>query len=222
MPQEGGLFITIYQTTYAPFLRLLAEVPCEYAGHTPHFQSLVYHLLRWTWDRGLLPDMTEDELGLIATLSAYHDAGKTMLQPTIIYKPGPLSPTELEQLKTHPAWGEFLVDLVIPELRGTTTHRYACEICRWHHERWDGGGYPDGLKGKEIPRYVQVIGLADAYDALVAPRCYKAPIRHRRAANMILGGECGAFWPPLLTVFAERASSIQPEVYDEPPDPPEW
>ena len=80
---------------------------------------------------------------------------------------------------------------------------------------------PDGLKGNEIPRYVQVVALADAYDALVAPRSYRPPVRHRRAANMVYGGECGAFWPPLLAVFAERASSIQQEVYGEKPDPPE-
>ena len=219
-PTEGGFF-TIYRTIYAPFLRLLEKVPCEYAGHTPRFQSLVYHLLRWAWERGLFPDITEDEIGLIASLSAYHDVGKSMLPPTLLYKEGPLTPKEFEMLKTHPEWGEFLVDLAIPELRGTTTHRCACEICRWHHERWDGGGYPDGLKGNEIPRYVQVVALADAYDALVAPRSYKPPIRHRRAANMVCSGECGVFWPPLMTVFAECASRIQQEVYGEKPDPPE-
>lgn len=162
--------------------------------------------------------MTEDEIGLVATLSAYHDTGKTMLPPA---KEGPLTPREFEVFRTHPEWGEFLVDLAIPELRGTTTHRFACEICRWHHERWDGGGYPDGLKGKEIPRYVQVVALADAYDALVAPSSYRPSARHRWAANMVCRGECGAFWPPLLGVFAEHASSIQQEVYGEKPDPPE-
>ena len=220
-PPRKEVFHTIYQTRYAPFLRLLEKVPCEYAGHTPQFQSLVYHLLHWAWERGLFPDMTEDEIGLIAALSAYHDAGKAMLPPTLLYKEGPLSPKEFEVLKTHPEWGEFLVDLAIPELRGTTTHRFACEICRWHHERWDGGGYPDGLKGQEIPRYVQVVALADAYDALVAPRSYRPPVRHRRAANMVYGGKCGAVWAPLLAVFAERGSSIQQEVYGEKPDPPE-
>ena len=165
--------------------------------------------------------MTEDEIGLIATLSAYHDVGKTMLPPTLLYKEGALTLKEFEVIKIHPEWGEFLMDLAIPELRGTTTHRYVCEICRWHHERWDGSGYPDGLNGKEIPRYVQVVALADAYDALVASRSYKPPVRHRLAANMICSGECGAFWPPLMTDFAERASSIQQEVYGEKPDPPE-
>lgn len=165
--------------------------------------------------------MAEDEIGLIAALSAYHDVGKTMLPPALLQKKGPLTAKEMEQLHTHPAWGAFLIDLAIPELRGTATHRCACEICRWHHERWDGGGYPDGLRGNEIPRYVQVVVLADAYDALVAPRGYKPPVPHRRAAQMISGGACGAFWPPLLTVFAGHASGIQREVYGETADSPE-
>ena len=117
-PPRKEVFYTIYQTSYAPFLRLLEKVPCEYAGHTPQFQSLVHHLLQWAWERGLFPDMTEDEIGLIAALSAYHDAGKAMLPPTLLYKEGPLTLKEFEVLKTHPEWGEFLVDLAIPELRG--------------------------------------------------------------------------------------------------------
>ena len=116
-PPRKEVFHTIYQTSYAPFLRLLEKVPCEYAGHTPQFQSLVHHLLQWAWERGLFPDITEDEIGLIAALSAYHDAGKAMLPPTLLYKEGPLTPKEFEVLKTHPEWGEFLVDLAIPELR---------------------------------------------------------------------------------------------------------
>ena len=90
-PPRKEVFHTIYQTSYAPFLRLLEKVPCEYAGHTPQFQSLVHHLLQWAWERGLFPDMTEDEIGLIAALSAYHDAGKAMLPPTLLYKEGPLT-----------------------------------------------------------------------------------------------------------------------------------
>lgn len=212
----------IYQSQYAPFLRLLSGVPVLDADHTPYFQSLAHYLLKWVWEKGLLSDMSKDEINLAATLAVYHDIGKSMLRPTLLYKAGPLSKEEQEQVKSHTEWGEFLMDLAIPELRGTRTHRFACEICRYHHERWDGSGYSDGLRGNEIPRYVQVIALADCYDALVAPRSYRPPFSHRRAANMIVSGECGAFCPVLLAVFAERVDSIQLEVYGKKSDPPEW
>jgi len=209
----------IYQSQYVPFLRLLAGVPIVDADHTPHFQSLAHYLLKCFGEQGLLNDMSKDEINLAATLSVYHDIGKSMLRPTLLYKTGPLSKAEQEQVKSHTEWGEFLIDLTIPELRGTATHRFACEICRYHHERWDGSGYPDGLRGDEIPRYVQVIALADCYDALVAPRSYKPPVPHRKAAGMILSGECGAFCPALLKAFAGCADWVQIVVYGKESDP---
>lgn len=212
----------IYQSQYAPFLRLLSGVPIVDAGHTPHFQSLAHYLLKYFGERELLSDMSKDEISLAATLSVYHDIGKSMLRPTLLYKAGPLSKEEQEQVKGHTEWGEFLIDLAIPELRGTRTHRFACEICRYHHERWDGGGYPDGLRGDEIPRYVQAIALADCYDALIAPRSYKQPVPHRKAASMILSGECGSFCPVLLEAFAERSDWISVDVYGKKPGPPKW
>lgn len=211
----------IYQSQYAPFLRLLSGVPIVDTGHTPHFQSLAHYLLLYFGDRGLLSDMSKDEINLAATLSVYHDIGKSMLRPTLLYKAGPLSREEQEQVKSHTEWGEFLIDLAIPELRGTKTHRFACEICRYHHERWDGGGYPDGLRGEEIPRYVQAIALADCYDALVASYGYKQFHSHRRAARTILSGECGAFCPALLEVFADHSNWIQFDVYGKKTIPPE-
>ena len=212
----------IYQSQYAPFLRLLSGVPILDTDHTPYFQPLAHYLLKWIWEKGLLSDMGKDEINLAATLAVYHDIGKSMLRPTLLYKAGPLSKEEQEQVKSHTEWGEFLMDLAIPELRGTKTHRFACEICRYHHERWDGSGYPDGLRGSEIPRYVQVIALADCYDALVAPCSYKRPVSHRETVSMIFSGECGAFCPALLKAFAERADWIQIEVYGKTPGPPSW
>ena len=211
--------MTIQQEAFGPSLRIPTEIPCEHAGHTPHFQSLVSHLLQRAWECGLFPDMTKEDLKLIAVLSAYHDVGKVMFPPPLLDKPGPLSQNEFELLKTHPLWGEYLVDFALPPLQGSTAHRYACEICRWHHERWDGGGYPDGLSGTEIPRYIQVVGLADAYDALVTSRSYRPPMPHSKAANMIVGGECGIFWPPLLDVFETQLFSIRQEIYGAAEEP---
>lgn len=212
--------MVIYQSQYAPFLRLLSDVPILDTDHTPYFQSLAHYLLKWVWGKGLLSDMGKDEINLAATLAVYHDIGKSMLRPTLLYKAGPLSKEEQSQVKSHTEWGEFLIDLAIPELRGTTTHRFACEICRCHHERWDGSGYPDGLRGKEIPRYIQVIALTDCYDALVTSRCYKPAVSHSQAAQMIISGECGAFCPALLTAFSECAECIPIEVYGKGPARP--
>ena len=105
----------IYQSQYVPFLRLLAGVPIVDADHTPHFQSLAHYLLKCFGEQGLLSDMSKDEINLAATLSVYHDIGKSMLRPTLLYKTGPLSKEEQEQVKSHTEWGEFLIDLTIPE-----------------------------------------------------------------------------------------------------------
>ena len=104
----------IYQSQYVPFLRLLAGVPIVDADHTPHFQSLAHYLLKCFGEQGLLNDMSKDEINLAATLSVYHDIGKSMLRPTLLYKTGPLSKAEQEQVKSHTEWGEFLIDLTIP------------------------------------------------------------------------------------------------------------
>lgn len=90
--------------------------------------------------------------------------------------------------------------------------RTACEICRWHHERWDGGGYPDGLKGEQIPISAQVVSLADTYDALTSERVYKSALPHERAVEMILHGECGEFNPLLIECFEESSDRIAEEV----------
>ena len=195
--------MTIQQEAFGPSLRIPTEIPCEHAGHTPHFQSLVSHLLQRAWECGLFPDMTKEDLKLIAVLSAYHDVGKVMFPPPLLDKPGPLSQNEFELLKTHPLWGEYLVDFALPPLQGSTAHRYACEICRWHHERWDGRGYPDGLKGDEIPVWAQIVSIADVYDALVSKRVYKSAIEYDKAVDMIKNGECGVFNPKLLKAFLE-------------------
>ena len=202
----------IYQSQYVPFLRLLAGVPIVDADHTPHFQSLAHYLLKCFGEQGLLNDMSKDEINLAATLSVYHDIGKSMLRPTLLYKTGPLSKAEQEQVKSHTECGEFLIDLTIPELRGTTTHRFACEICRYHHERWDGRGYPDGLKGDEIPISAQLVSLADVYDALTSERCYKKAFSHEKAVQMILNGECGAFNPLLLQCLTDIQADLKEEL----------
>ena len=146
---------------------------------------------------------------MIATASALHDIGKIGIDEKILNKPGRLTPEEYEIMKTHSMIGYDMLNSV--ELyQGEELVKIAKEICRWHHERYDGRGYPDGLKGEEIPIAAQVVSLADVYDALVSERVYKKAFSHEQAMKMILNGECGAFNPLML----ECLKDIQAELVD--------
>ena len=169
----------------------------ESGSHTLHVQSitslLLHRLVRQT-DRYKL---SESDISLISGLSALHDIGKLKVPVAILNKPGKLTPEEWEIMKTHTTEGDrFLQDLPIPKTDRIMV--VAHEICRWHHERWDGRGYPDGLCGDEIPISAQVVSLADVYDALTSDRCYKKAFPHEKAIEMIVNGECGAFNPELI------------------------
>ncbi len=144
--------------------------------------------------------LTSRLVSIISSASALHDVGKIGIPDSILTKPGPLNPEEWETMKTHAPLGCG----ILGSLQATVDQeylRYAYNICRYHHERWDGNGYPDGLKGDNIPICAQVVGLADCYDALTSHRVYKAAYSHVQAVNMILGGECGSFSPTLLECF---------------------
>ena len=144
---------------------------------------------------------------MIATASALHDIGKIGIDEKILNKPGRLTPEEYEIMKTHSVIGYDMLNS-IGLYQDEELVKVAKEICRWHHERYDGRGYPDGLKGEEIPVSAQVVSLADVYDALVSERVYKKAFTHEQAMNMILSGECGAFNPILL----ECLKDIQDEL----------
>lgn len=142
-------------------------------------------------------DLSDRAIGVIAEAAALHDIGKISIPDTILNKPGRLGPEEFEIMKTHTIRGcEILSGLDRMGDREYLT--YANNICRYHHERWDGKGYPDGLVGDNIPICAQVVGVADAYDALTTDRVYRKAIPTQKAITMILNGECGQFSPQLL------------------------
>ena len=145
-------------------------------------------------------NLTDTEIEQIASASALHDIGKISIPDAILNKPGKLTDEEFEIMKTHTTVGSQLVQ----NLSGIGDEeflRYAYNIALYHHERWDGGGYPIGLKGDEIPICAQVVGVADVFDALTTKRVYKPAYPYQRAINMILNGECGVFDPKLLECF---------------------
>jgi len=144
--------------------------------------------------------LTDEKINIISSAAALHDVGKIVIPDAILNKPGKLTPEERLIMQDHTVRG---CD-VLQRLGNTADQeylRYAYNICRYHHERWDGGGYPDGLRGEDIPICAQAVGLADVYDALTTKRIYKDAYPIRTAVNMILNGECGTFSPRVLECF---------------------
>lgn len=151
--------------------------------------------------------LTASRIALISNAAALHDIGKIVVPEEILNKPARLTSEEFEVMKTHAALG----DEMLAGLRfGKDEELVQCarQICRWHHERWDGKGYPDGLAGDEIPVAAQAVSLADVYDALVSERVYKKAYSHETAVAMIKNGECGAFNPALMECFLDEADHL--------------
>lgn len=152
--------------------------------------------------------LTEDTVSIISSASALHDVGKISIPDSILMKPGKLTPEEWEVMKSHSVMGCHILDS-LSDIGNREYLRYAHNICHYHHERWDGTGYPEGLSGDDIPICAQVVGLADAFDALTSKRVYKDAYSLETAVNMILNGECGAFSPKLLECFKHVAEQYK-------------
>lgn len=144
-------------------------------------------------------NLTDEDVEAIVRASALHDIGKIAIPDAILLKPGKLTPAEYEVMKTHSVYGAELLEKFKQD--DNQFYRYCYEICRHHHERYDGGGYPDKLKGEEIPISAQIVSLVDVYDALVSKRIYKEAYTHEFAVQMIKDGECGAFSPKIMECF---------------------
>lgn len=147
-------------------------------------------------------ELTPEKLNIIVSAAALHDVGKIAIPDSVLLKPGRFTKEEFEIMKTHTTRGCEILDNV-EGVWDDEYGRYCYEICRYHHERYDGRGYPDGLVGEEIPVAAQIVGIADVYDALVSERVYKGAFTEEQAYNMIQGGECGTFSPKILEAFAE-------------------
>lgn len=184
----------------------------DHAPHSAQFQRLTECLLRAFSAASAIPALSEDEIELYSALALLHDIGKRTIPPEILNKPGPLTKAEFEVMKSHTTRGCDLLERV-PELRECEAFSAICDVCRHHHERWDGSGYPDRLAGKDITPWVQAVGLADAFDALVHPRVYKPAYPPEQAGSMIVTGACGAFAPLLLACFARHIGEIYQAVY---------
>lgn len=183
----------------------------ESGPHVIHLNVISRLLLEQLIKKKNKYHLSWQEIGLIATASALHDIGKINIDEKILNKPGKLTKEEFEIMKTHTTIGAAMIGK-IDLYHSERLVQLAYEICRWHHERWDGKGYPDGLKGDEIPISAQVVSVADVYDALVSERIYKKAYPHEVAIQMILNGECGNFNPLLLECMLDIQDEIRQKI----------
>lgn len=181
--------------------------------HVLHIRTLTDLLLHRLVQKTDRYQLDESDIARISTASALHDIGKIVIPEEILNKPGRLTAEEFAIIKNHTVAGaQMLQDLGQSIARDEPLLQVAHAICRWHHERWDGNGYPDRLKGDEIPIAAQVVALADVYDALTSERCYKHAYDHDTALRMILNGECGAFNPLLLDCLQKSSEQLRTEL----------
>lgn len=181
--------------------------------HVLHIHTLTELLLKKLMEKTDQYHISKKEIPLICNASALHDIGKIAVPAEILNKPGRLTKEEFEIMKTHSAAGAKMLSR-IPLRENEPLIQIGYQICRWHHERYDGKGYPDGLQGEEIPIAAQVVALADVYDALTSKRVYKDAFSHEKAVDMILNGECGTFNPILMECLKEISETLKREMQE--------
>ena len=186
---------------------ILGSRNSESREHILHIKTATEMMLRQLVKVTDAYPLTEADIALITTASSLHDIGKIRIPEEILNKPGRLTVEEFKIMKTHSELGaDIIKDMDFPQDHPLV--HTAWEICRWHHERWDGKGYPDGLTGEEIPISAQVVSIVDVYDALTSERCYKKAFDHDTAIQMILDGQCGQFNPILLKCLKELSIQL--------------
>lgn len=180
----------------------------ESGPHVIHVEQITEIILNRLTELTDMYKLSKEDKKQISLASALHDIGKIGIDEKILNKPGKLTEEEYEIMKTHTTIGAIMIHQVKME-EDDTLIQFAYEICRWHHEKWDGRGYPDGLKGNYIPISAQVVSIADVYDALVSERVYKKVYSHKKAIEMIINGECGEFNPLLIQCLKDCSDRIQ-------------
>lgn len=180
---------------------------CESGEHVKRISRLTKILMMKVSELYSEYYLPHSEIEKIARSSVLHDVGKISIPDRILNKPGKLTAEEFEVMKQHTVKGCDILQN-IPDMMDEGIYNYSYDICRHHHERWDGRGYPDGLCGDEISIWAQVVAVADVYDALTPERVYKKAFDHETAVKMIYNGECGAFNPKVLCAFRKVEKEV--------------
>lgn len=185
--------------------------------HVVHIQKATEILLENLVKKTDKYKLSQADITRISKASSLHDIGKISIADEILNKPGRLTQEEFEIIKGHSMAGANLLGQ-LPVYTDDPLVKTAYEICRWHHERYDGRGYPDGLVGDQIPISAQIVALADVYDALTSERCYKKAFSHEKAVEMINNGECGTFNPLVLECLTDVSDSLQAALAADSPN----
>lgn len=180
---------------------------CESGEHVKRISRITKILM--TEVSKMYPEyhLSKTEIDKIASSAILHDVGKISIPDKILNKPGRLTDEEFEVMKQHTVKGCDILQS-IPNIMDEGIYDYSYDICRHHHERWDGRGYPDGLVGDDISIWAQVVSVADVYDALTSERVYKKAFDHDTAFKMIFNNECGVFNPKVLKAFENSIDKI--------------
>lgn len=181
---------------------------CESGEHVRRIRSITSQLLTHISEKFPEYYLEKSQINKIAMASVLHDVGKIAIPDSILQKPGPLTKEEFEIMKIHTVKGCDILAEMPDDIMDADVYRFSYDICRHHHERWDGRGYPDGLKGDEIPIWSQAVAVADVFDALTSPRVYKSAFDFDTAIIMINKGECGVFNPKVLEAFNDIVDDI--------------
>lgn len=193
-------------------IQVLASViefrDCESGEHVKRVSNLTGTIMKEVSDAYEEYRLPEAEIEKIAISASLHDIGKISTPDQILNKPGKLTTEEFEIMKQHTVKGCEILRR-IPDIMDAGVYKYAYDICRHHHEKWDGRGYPDGLSGDAISIWAQVAALADVYDALTSERVYKKSFDREKAVSMIYNGECGAFNPKILEIFGSALDKFE-------------
>ncbi len=190
----------VNQSTIEMLAAVIEFRDCESGEHVKRMCSLTGILMTKVSEMYPQYYLPKSEIDKIITSSVLHDVGKISIPDGILNKPGKLTKEEFEIMKQHTIKGCEILQR-IPNIMDEGIYNYSYDICRHHHERWDGKGYPDGLAGDEISIWAQVVSVVDVYDALTSKRVYKKAFDHETAMEMIFNGECGVFNPKVLEAF---------------------
>lgn len=182
---------------------------CESGEHVKRISGITKTVMTAISDMYPEYHMEKDEIEKISMAAILHDVGKISIPDEILNKPGRFTNEEFEIMKLHTVRGCDILESMPGDMMDKDIYDYCYDICRHHHERWDGRGYPDKLSGDDISIWAQVVAVADVYDALISPRVYKAAFDTETAINMILNGECGTFNPKVLEAFMNSIDEIK-------------